>query len=637
MTTSTLIPTSFDTLGLNPKLIPVLAELGYESATQIQAECIPVMMAGGDLLGQASTGTGKTAAFALPIISGLDESQVPPQALVLTPTRELAIQVSEAFHTYAKKAFPNFRVLPIYGGTDYRGQLTSLKRGVHVVVGTPGRILDHLRRGTLVLSQLKTVVLDEADEMLNMGFLDDVKEILKQITVPHQVALFSATMPNSLRSIVQEHLKNPTKIHIKPTAAAAVNIEQFYTIVSQHHKLEVLTRYLEIEDIDGTLIFTRTKLGSDELADKLEARGYSVSALNGDMTQSARENVMKKIKNGDLDIIVATEVAARGLDVDRINHVINYDIPQDVESYTHRIGRTGRAGRKGKALLFVTPRETRMLRSIEQTSASPLKEMEPPSVKQINLKRAGLLSAEIGQIIAHAQLDYYRELVEKLVHDHECSELDIAAAFASLSSKAKPMAPKSEERFVEKSERPREGRNDRFGDKKRSFGDKKRSFGDKKEGSSDRKSSFGDKKRSFGDKPSFGDKKEGFGDRKNSFGDKKRSFGDKPTFGDKKEGFADRKSSFGDKKRSFGDKPTFGDKKEGFGDKKRSFGDKKPTFGDKKEGFADKKSSFGDKKRSFGDRKEGFSEKKASFGDKKPLLKKRVPQGTMAQKSTEKE
>lgn len=614
MTTSTALLTSFDTLGLNPKLIPILAELGYESATQIQAECIPVLMAGGDLLGQAATGTGKTAAFALPIISRLDEGQVPPQALILTPTRELAIQVSEAFHTYAKKAFPHFRVLPIYGGTDYRGQLSSLKRGVHVVVGTPGRVLDHLRRGTLVLSQLKTVVLDEADEMLNMGFVDDVKEILQQITVPHQVALFSATMPHSLRSIVQEHLKNPTKIHIKPAASAVVNIEQFYTIVSQHHKLEVLTRYLEIEDIDGTLIFTRTKLGSDELADKLEARGYSVSALNGDMTQSARENVMKKIKNGALDIIVATEVAARGLDVDRINHVINYDIPQDVESYTHRIGRTGRAGRKGKALLFVTPRETRMLRIIEQNSHSPLKEMEPPSVKQINIKRTELLSAEIGQIIADAQLDYYRELVEKLVHDHECSELDIAAAFASLTGKAKPLAPKAEERFVEKSDSFRDRKSDGYRDKKRHFGDKKGGFGDKKS------SRFGDKKR-------FGDRKESSGENKSRFGDKKESFGEKKSrFGDKKESFGDKKTRFGDKKESFGDKkPRFGDKKESFGEKKAQFGEKRETFGEKKTRFGDKKESFGDKKRTFADKK--HVDKNA--GDKKPPQKKRIPQGTL--------
>ncbi len=484
---------SFDKLGLNPKLLPILANLGYESPTQIQAECIPVMMKGGDVLGLAATGTGKTGAFALPIISDLNIAQVLPQALVLAPTRELAIQVSEAFHAYAKNAYPDFRVLPIYGGTDYRGQLNALKRGVHVVVGTPGRILDHLRRGTLVLSQIKTVVLDEADEMLNMGFLEDVKEILKQITIPHQVALFSATMPKSLRGIVEAHLKNPTQIHIKHQGIATDNIEQLYTIVSQQHKLEVLTRYLEIEDIDGTLIFTRTKLGSDELANKLEARGYSVSALNGDMNQAAREKVMKKIKSGGLDIIVATEVAARGLDVDRINHVINYDIPQDLESYTHRIGRTGRAGRKGKALLFVTPREMRMFRMIEQNNRSALKELTPPSIKQINKKRAELLSAEIGQILSNAQLDYYRELIEQLVHDHECSELDIAAAFASLSGKAKPLAPKAEERFVDNADRPKEKKKGHFHKKKEHFG--KKPFESKKP--------FEGKKHKRGDKKSF--------------------------------------------------------------------------------------------------------------------------------------
>ncbi len=488
--TTTSHNSSFKQLGLNPKLLPTLAQLGYEVPTHIQAECIPIMLSGQDLLGQASTGTGKTAAFALPILSNLDESQLPPQALILTPTRELALQVAEAFHSYAKTALPNFRVLPIYGGTDYRGQLTALKRGVHVVVGTPGRILDHLDRGTLVLSQLKTVVLDEADEMLNMGFHEDVKMILSKIKNPHQVALFSATMPKSLRDIVNEHLKNPVKIHIKPNSNSNITIEQGYIVVSQQHKLEVLTRYLELEDIDGSLIFTRTKIGSEEVANKLQARGYAVSALNGDMPQSARENVIKKIKNGTLDIIVATEVAARGLDVDRINHVINYDIPQDIESYTHRIGRTGRAGRKGKAMLFVTPRETRMLRAIENSSASPLKEMYPPSVTQINKKRAGMLSAEIGQILSTNSLDSFREIVNKLAHEHECSELDIAAAFASLSGKVNSLQEKAHDIFVEQSDRPN--------NKKRRFSDKnKKGFNDKRR---DNKKYFGEKSGKFSKK-----------------------------------------------------------------------------------------------------------------------------------------
>ncbi len=476
---------SFQELGLNPKLLPTLAKQGYESPTHIQAECIPIMLSGKDLLGQASTGTGKTAAFALPILSNLDEAQLPPQALILTPTRELALQVSEAFQTYAKNAIDDFHVLPIYGGTDYRTQLKALKRGVHVVVGTPGRVLDHLNRGTLVLSQLKTVVLDEADEMLNMGFLEDVKTILSKITIPHQVALFSATMPASLRGIVNEHLKNPEKVHIKQNPASSMTIDQGYMVVSQQHKLEALTRYLEIEDIDGALIFTRTKIGSEEVANKLEARGYAVSALNGDMQQSARENVIRKIKNGLLDIIVATEVAARGLDVDRINHVINYDIPQDIESYTHRIGRTGRAGRKGKAMLFVTPRETRMLRAIERSTASPLKELQPPSNNQINKKRADLLSLEIGKILESASLDSCRELVKKLAHDHECSELDIAAAFASLSGKVNSAPAKSIETFIDNSDQPRDRKKNRpqnfKGNFKNKNPDKKRKFGDRNE------------------------------------------------------------------------------------------------------------------------------------------------------------
>lgn len=470
---------SFNHLGLNPKLLPTLAKQGYETPTHIQAECIPVMLSGKDLLGQASTGTGKTAAFALPILSNLDETQIPPQALILTPTRELALQVSDAFQKYAKHAISDFRALPIYGGTDYRTQLNALKRGVHVVVGTPGRILDHLNRGTLVLSQLKTVVLDEADEMLNMGFLDDVKSILAKITIPHQVALFSATMPRSLHDIVNENLKNPVKIHVKPTTTSGMNIEQVYMVLSQQHKFEALKRYLEIEDIDATLIFTKTKISTEEVAKKLGECGYSVSALNGDMPQSSRENVIKKIKNRSLDIVVATDVAARGLDVDRINHVINYDIPQDIESYTHRIGRTGRAGRKGKALLFVTPRETRMLRLIENSSASSMKEIYPPTPNQVNKRRSALLSDEIGKILSENSLEYYRELVNTLTRDHNCSALDIAAAFASISGKANLLKANPNEVFVENSDQARRKKRN-FSNKKK-FGDKMRQFSDKNE------------------------------------------------------------------------------------------------------------------------------------------------------------
>ncbi|MEM9316418.1 MAG: DEAD/DEAH box helicase, partial [Pseudomonadota bacterium] len=355
--------TSFSELELPPFLQSALQAVGYETPSAIQAATIPSMLQGTDVLGQAQTGTGKTAAFALPVLARLDMSFKKPQCLVLTPTRELAIQVAEAFQRYASK-LNGFRVLPIYGGADYRGQLKQLQRGVQVIVGTPGRVMDHMRRGSLDISQIRTLVLDEADEMLRMGFIDDVEWILEQSPPSRQIALFSATMPDAIRRIARERLSEPHEVSIQVATVTNVDIRQRVWMMAGVHKLDALTRILEVEPFDGAIIFVRTRLATTELAEKLLARGYSAAALNGDVPQKQRESTVQRLRDGKLDLLVATDVAARGLDVERISHVINYDMPVGIEPYTHRIGRTGRAGRKGEAILFVKPEERRMLRSI---------------------------------------------------------------------------------------------------------------------------------------------------------------------------------------------------------------------------------------------------------------------------------
>ncbi|MCG6935212.1 MAG: DEAD/DEAH box helicase, partial [Proteobacteria bacterium] len=359
--------TSFRQLELNAPLLKALDEVGYETPSPIQAQTIPLLLEGKDIIGQAQTGTGKTAAFALPLLSNLDLKQKNLQVLVLTPTRELAIQVAEAFQKYAKY-LEGFHVLPIYGGQDYRGQIHALKRGVHVVVGTPGRVMDHMRRGTLKLDKINSLVLDEADEMLRMGFIDDVEWVLEQTPSNRQIALFSATMPQQIRRIAEKHLNSPEQITIKSKTTTVDTIRQRFWPVSGVHKLDALTRILEAEHFDGMIIFVRTKTATTELSEKLEARGYAAAPLNGDIPQNQRERTITQLKNGKLDIIVATDVAARGLDVERVSHVVNYDIPYDTEAYVHRIGRTGRAGRKGDAILFVAPREKRMLAAIEKAT-----------------------------------------------------------------------------------------------------------------------------------------------------------------------------------------------------------------------------------------------------------------------------
>lgn len=433
----------FRDLSLIEPVLKALDSVGYEAPSPIQALTIPPMMAGKDIVGQAQTGTGKTAAFALPILSRIDINRLAPQVLVLAPTRELAIQVAEAFQKYAS-FMKGFHVMPIYGGQDYKIQIRQLQRGVHVVVGTPGRVMDHMRRGTLKLDSLSCLVLDEADEMLRMGFIDDVEWILEQSPEQRQIALFSATMPDVIRRIAKKYLKDPQEITIKLRTTTAESIHQRYWMVSGLHKLDALTRILEAETFDGMIIFVRTKTATVELAEKLEARGYSAAALNGDVPQSQRERTVDQLKKGKLDILVATDVAARGLDVERISHVVNYDIPHDTEAYVHRIGRTGRAGRKGEAILFVAPREKRMLFAIEKATRQKIDLMELPSTEIINDKRVARFKQRITDALALGEMDFCYQIVEQYQQEHNVPALEIAAALAKLLQGDKPLLIKPE-------------------------------------------------------------------------------------------------------------------------------------------------------------------------------------------------
>ena len=429
---------SFADFGLAAPLLKALEESGYETPTPIQAACIPQLLAGHDVIGQAQTGTGKTAAFALPLLQRLDMAQTLPQVLVLTPTRELAIQVAEAFQTYARH-LPGFHVLPVYGGQGMGTQLRMLKRTVHVIVGTPGRVMDHLRRETLSLAGISTIVLDEGDEMLRMGFIDDVEWILEHAPKQRQVALFSATMPDQIRAVSRRHLHNAKELKIRSKTSTVAAIRQRYWQVSGLHKLDALTRILEVEEIDAALIFVRTKTATVELAEKLEARGYPSSALNGDMNQQQRERTVEQLKNNKLDIVIATDVAARGLDVARISHVINYDVPYDVEGYIHRIGRTGRAGRTGDAILFVSPREMRMLRSIERATNQAIEPMQPPTREAIAGKRVAQFKQQIVDSLANDDLGFFRQIVGELAAEAQFDPTDIAAALAFLVQRERPL------------------------------------------------------------------------------------------------------------------------------------------------------------------------------------------------------
>lgn len=429
---------SFHDLALIEPVLKAVENAGYETPSPIQVKIIPFMLEGRDVLGQAQTGTGKTAAFALPILSRIALKQKDPQVLVLAPTRELAIQVAEAFQGYASK-LTGFHVLPIYGGQEYNTQLRQLRRGAHVIVGTPGRVMDHMRKGTLKLNKLTTLVLDEADEMLRMGFIDDVEWILEQTPAKRQIALFSATMPTVIRKIAQKYLHNPEQITIKVKTVTAENIRQRYWLVSGVHKLDALTRILEAEEFDGMIIFVRTKTATTELAEKLEARGHSASAINGDMSQQLRERSIKRLKMGKLDILVATDVAARGLDVDRITHIVNYDIPHDTESYIHRIGRTGRAGRSGDAILFVSPRERRLLSNIERATKKKVEEMQLPSTEHINNTRISKFKQRITDTLATEELSFFTQLIEQYQTEHDTPAIEIAVALAKIAQGNTPL------------------------------------------------------------------------------------------------------------------------------------------------------------------------------------------------------
>lgn len=454
------IQPTFATLGLDANVLKAVVDQGYEQPSPIQAQSIPFLLEGHDLLGQAQTGTGKTAAFALPLLSRINPKNKQTQLLVLAPTRELAIQVSEAFQSYARH-MPDFHVLPIYGGMSYDTQLRQLRRGAQVVVGTPGRVMDHIRRKTLKLDNLEALVLDEADEMLRMGFIDDVEWILEHTPEERQIALFSATMPSVIRQVANRHLNNPKIVKIETKTSTNTSITQKYWQVSGLHKLDALTRILEMGEHDGMIIFVRTKAATVELAEKLTARGHACEALNGDISQNLRERTVERIKKGQIDILVATDVVARGLDVERVSHVVNYDIPYDTESYVHRIGRTGRAGRTGTAILFVAHRERRMLHAIERATRQPIEKMNLPTASDINQQRVSRFKERITDALDNADLDFFLELIEGYQKEHEAEPLRVAAALAHMAQGKTPLLLSEIEVRQERRERRDRDDNDR--------------------------------------------------------------------------------------------------------------------------------------------------------------------------------
>jgi len=436
---------TFAELQIHPAVLRAVGDVGYETPTAIQAATIPALMAGSDVVGLAQTGTGKTAAFAIPILSKIDVKSTATQALVLAPTRELALQVAEAFSRYGAH-LPKIHVLPIYGGSSYGVQLAGLRRGAQVVVGTPGRVIDHLERGTLDLSRVDYLVLDEADEMLTMGFAEDVERILSDTPEYKQVALFSATMPPAIRKLTKKYLHDPFEVTAKAKTATAENISQRYMQVAGPRKMDALTRILEVEPFEAMIVFVRTKQATEEVAEKLRARGFSAAAINGDIPQAQRERTITALREGGsrgVDILVATDVAARGLDVDRISHVLNYDIPHDTESYVHRIGRTGRAGRSGTAVLFVSPRERHLLKAIEKATRQTLTEADLPTVEDVNAQRVAKFADSITDALGAPGLELFRKLVEDYEREHDVPMAEIAAALAvqSRDGEAFLMAP----------------------------------------------------------------------------------------------------------------------------------------------------------------------------------------------------
>src|SRR6195952_1148754 len=454
---------TFPDLGLGDAVLRALKDVGYENPSAIQAATIPPLLQGRDVLGVAQTGTGKTAAFALPILDRLDLAQKSPQALVLAPTRELALQVCEAFERYSAH-LRGVHVLPVYGGQGYGTQLSALRRGVHVVVGTPGRIMDHLEKGTLDLTHLKYLVLDEADEMLKMGFAEDVETILADTPDDKQIALFSATMPAQIRRISGKYLHDPEEITIKGKTTTSANTTQRYLVVSYPQKIDALTRILEVENFEGMIVFVRTKNETETLAEKLRARGYSATAISGDVPQAQRERTVEQLKNGKLDILVATDVAARGLDVERISHVVNYDIPIDTESYVHRIGRTGRAGRSGAAISFVTPRERRLLTAIEKATRQPLTQMQLPSVDDVNVTRLARFDDAITEALGQEdRISRFRDIIGHYVEHHDVPEADVAAALAVVAQGEEPLLLSAEDALTQRVERDARYNDDRSG------------------------------------------------------------------------------------------------------------------------------------------------------------------------------
>ncbi|WP_230973422.1 DEAD/DEAH box helicase [Aeromicrobium terrae] len=452
---------SFADLGLGPAIVEVLTSLGYETPTPIQEQAVPALLEGRDVVGLAQTGTGKTAAFALPILERIDPTRKQTQALVLAPTRELALQVCEAITSYAAR-IKGVRVLPVYGGQGYGAQLSGLERGAHVVVGTPGRVMDHLDRGSLDLSNLDHLVLDEADEMLAMGFADDVERILADTPEYKQVALFSATMPAQIRRLAKRYLHDPVDIATAAATTSTTTVRQRWIQVAHHAKLDTLTRILEVEAGDGMIVFVRTKQATEDLAERLRSRGFAAAAINGDLVQAQRERTIGALRSGALDLLVATDVAARGLDVERITHVVNYDIPHDPEAYVHRVGRTGRAGRSGEAILFVTPRERRLLAAIEKVSGRPVEEMRVPSVDEVNERRTARFAQAITESMGSPQFHTFRALVEEYARDHAVDMTDVAAGLAVMGADDKefflrpdpPKAPRAERPQRDRGERP---------------------------------------------------------------------------------------------------------------------------------------------------------------------------------------
>lgn len=439
MTENTTAATpDFQQLGLDTAIVGTLNQLGYETPTPIQQQAIPALLEGRNVLGLAQTGTGKTAAFALPLLQRMSKKVQTPQTLVLCPTRELAIQVAEAFQAYAK-AMPGFHVLPIYGGADMRNQLRGLKQNPQVIVGTPGRVMDHLRRNSLDLSQLSHLVLDEADEMLRMGFVEDIDWILEHTPKSKQVALFSATMVKEVRRLTDQYLNDPVRIEIKASQEALGKIEQFVWNVGGIDKLEALTRILEVEDWNAAILFVRTKVECQFLAEKLAARGHACTALSGDVAQKQREDIINQFKKGKLDLVIATDVAARGLDVERISHVINWDIPGDVQTYTHRIGRTGRAGRSGRAIMFVKPRERRLLRDIERVTKTQIKPYPLPSANELSEHRAAQFKANVIDNLDGKDLDFFRAMITGWVEQEDLDPIDLAAVLAKMAQEDKPL------------------------------------------------------------------------------------------------------------------------------------------------------------------------------------------------------